>query len=140
MIDLGDVQLGQQLPVTVQCLDGDLAPAWPDQAPQLVLFSGTTLLNRIKLPADPRSGVGMFRLSLFLNAIYPTAGPVTGFVQWVSGGVAFSKTVWFRILPGGDPDGNIIAMTFVRRPGLGAIVWQADSGTIFHGSNPRVTK
>jgi hypothetical protein len=138
MIDLADVQLGQEIPIVVQATDGT-SPVWPDSAPQLVLFnSAGTLLKRVYMPADPEAQqVGLFRLPLFLGPVFPAAGTIAGFVQWAVGGAPYSQTVTLRIIPGGDVAGQIIAMTYVRRPSSGYLIWQSDSGDLSRGTNPR---
>lgn len=136
MLNLGAWQLGQEIPVTCQVTDG-VSPAWPDAAPILALFSGATLLRKVAMPADSQAGMpGVFRLPVFLDGTF-SAGPIAGYVQWVHGGVAFSQTVYFRILPGGDVNGSIIAATFVQRPSVSYIVFQSDAGEVLRGSNPR---
>lgn len=121
-----------------QATDGT-SPAWPDSAPQLVLFnSAGTLLKRVYMPADPEAQqVGLFRLPLILGSVFPAAGTVSGFVQWVVDGDPYSQTVTLRIIPGGSVDGQIIAMTYVRRPSSGYLIWQSDNGDLSRGTNPR---
>lgn len=140
MLDLADAQLGQEIVVAFTAKDG-LTPAWPDAAPQLVLYNGSTFLVRLEVPADPQNPVdGSFRLNLFLDARFPSAGSLHGFVQWSVDGVPFSLPVVLRIVPGGDADGTVIAMSYVRRPSVAYILWQTDAGTIFRGTNPTFTR
>lgn len=140
MLDLGDWQLGSEFPIVCQTTDGT-SPAWPDRAPQLALYDGDDLIRRILMPADSQAQMpGLFRYPLFLDASFPSSGPIHGFVQWVSGGLAFAKPLFFRILPGGDAFGQVIAMTYVRRPSTGFLVYQTDAGEILKGTNPRVQR
>ena len=140
MNDLGDVQLGMEVPITVQCTSDGRAPATPDAAPILSLFGASGLIRRIVMAADNQTQQdGIFRTQLFLDANF-VAGPVTGHIGWTVGGNPLLRTVWFRILPGGDADGTVIAAAFVRRPQGTYIVWQTDAGTIFKGRNPRSTR
>lgn len=139
-MNLGDWQLGSELPVVLQATDGT-SPAWPDAAPQLVLYNGTTFLKRILMSADPQAqSPGLFRLNLFLDASYPASGQLNGAIQWTNNGNVFSQTVWLRIIPGGDSDGSVIAMAFVRRPSASFVLWQTDAGVLFRGSNPNITR
>lgn len=139
MINLGDVQLGAEIPFVATCTDGT-SPAFPTQAPVLSLFSGATLIRRVLLPIDAQADQpGVFRLQLFLNSDFPV-GPITGFVQWRNGGLNFCETVWMRILPGGDPAGSVISLEYVRRPQAGVLLWETDAGTILKGTNPRSTR
>lgn len=137
MIDRGDVQLGAEVPITVQCKAG-VIPTTPDFAPVLSLYDADgALIERRVMAADNQTQVpGLFRSQLFLNALYE-AGPVTGHIQWQINGAPYGETVWFRILPGGNANGSVVAATFVRRPAGTYIVWEADSGTILRGTNPR---
>lgn len=138
MIEMQRWQRGSEIPITVQCHGSDGTPSNPDLAPVLALFDGSTLILRQKMPSDAKAHQpGVFRLPVFLDARFPSSGQISGAVQWTKGGVVFSETVTFSIIPGGDTDGSVIATTFVRRPGLGALVWQTDAGTIMRGSNPR---
>lgn len=140
MLDLGDWQLGQEFPIVVQTTDG-VSPAWPDQAPQLCLFSGSTLIRRVLIPADSQCQIpGLFRYPLFLGDAFAAAATINGFVQWVNGGNAFAVPLFFRIIPGGNTTGQIIAMTFIKRPSSGAIVYQVDSEMILKATNPRVIR
>lgn len=140
MTYLGDWQRGMEFPIVCQATDG-VSPAWPDRAPQLALFSDDDLIRRIDMPADAQAQIpGLFRYPLFLDGTFPSSGPIHGFVQWVSGGDAFSVPLFFRILPGGDPIGTIISMTYVRRPSMGYVVYQVDSECILRAKNPRVQR
>lgn len=138
MTDLGDCQRGQELSVPCQVTDG-VEPEWPDAAPVLSLYNGSTLVLRQKMPVDAGSQIpGFFRLPVFLDARFPDSGLIIGLVQWTNGGTVFGETLAFRILPGGSIDGSVIAMTYVRRPSSGFLVWQTDAGNLYKGSNPRV--
>lgn len=137
MIDLGDTQIGQEIPVSYQ-ITGPDGPLWPDAAPQLVLYHDGDLVRRVKMPCDSQSQRdGLFRYQLFLDAAFPV-GDLYGFLQWAVGGDPHAETVKMRILPGGSADGSAIAVACVRRPSANYLVFQCDSGTIFKGTNPRV--
>lgn len=140
MLDLGDWQLGQEFPIVLQATDG-ASPAWPDQAPQLCLFNGATLIRRVLMPADSQAQLpGLFRYPLFLNDEFPSSGIVTGFCQWVYDGDPFARPLAFRIIPGGNTTGQIISMAFVRRPSSSVMIYQTDAELILKASNPRVLR
>ena len=137
MISLGDVQIGQEIPVTFQ-VTGENGPLWPDGAPHLVLFHDGDLVRRIRMSSDSQTGrPGLFRHQLFLDAAFPLGG-ISGFIQWSVNLVPYAETVHMRILPGGSADGSAIAVACVRRPSANYLVFQTDSGTIFKGTNPRL--
>lgn len=136
MIDLGDLQLGAEVPVNVQCTSDGRIPALPTSAPVLSLFQAGTLVLRRLMAADNQVRFpGIFRLQVFLNDEF-TAGPVNGFIQWMNGGNLFTTPVWARIIPGGNASGSVIAAAFVRRPAKSYIVWEVDRGDLLKGSNP----
>lgn len=136
MIELGDLQHGQEVPVVLQCHDGT-SPVLPDVAPVLSLFQEGALVLRRRMPLDAQADEdGVFRYMLFINAAF-TVSQVSGFVQWVVDGNPFSETVFFRILPGGAVDGSVISLEYVRRPQAGYLLWESDAGVILRGTNPR---
>lgn len=136
VLDLGDLQLGAEVPVNVQCTSDGHIPALPTSSPVLSLFQAGTLVIRRHMAADNQVRTpGLFRLQVFLNDAF-TTGPVNGFIQWMNGGNLFTTPVWARIIPGGNASGSVIAAAFVRRPAKSYIVWEVDRGDLLKGSNP----
>ena len=137
---LGDWMRGQELSIVLQATDG-VSPAWPDQAPQLCVFNGATLIKRVKMPAASQSQMpGLFRYPLYLGSEFPATGTIAGFMQWVYDGGVFAEPFSFRLIPGGSTTGQIISMTFVRRPSSGVIVYQTDAELLMKATYPRAVR
>lgn len=112
--------------------------AWPDAAPVVSVFGPDGLIIRTELAADSQGlPPGHFRLGVFLGANFPESGWLYGHFQW-DDGVAHVQAFTARLLPGGSPNGSVIAMKYVRRPAANFVVYQTDAGFVMKGTNPRV--
>lgn len=139
---LGRYQQGEELPLAVRTTDAAGAPADPQAEPVATIYRDGAALTRVKqvaLAAHDRGAVaGAFRLPLFLGAEFSTAGRYLAVIRWATaGGAARCRTDCFHVLPGGDADGAVVALTFVARPDANHLVMQTDSGRLVRGRNPR---
>ena len=134
----GDVQIGQEVGFEAAIVTAG-EPERPDDVPVLSLFHGSTLIGRYRMPADAQPVRSLvFRRQVFLDASFPDSGLLTGHIQATVGGSLRIVPVAVRVVPGGNPNGTVNSMAFVRRPSSPAIIWTTDAGTIFRGTNPKV--
>lgn len=139
---LGRFQQGEELPLTLQCIDSTFVPADPLYEPVATIYrdgAPPTLIETRYLAADLR-GVqdGLFRLPLFLGQVYSTAGRYLVIFRWQDAGFnAHSMVASFTLLPGGSPDGAVIALKYVERPDSRYLLFQTDGGRLVRGRNPR---
>ena len=137
--DLGRYQLGQEVPLALQCLLGD-APDTPDSHPTFEVRADAsaswTIYNRIA--ADEQGiTVGFFRQPMMLDARF-AAGRYTVRFRWQDSGANHRTEMHsFQVLPGGNADGAIIAMHHAERPQGRFLIMQTDTGLLKRGLNPR---
>lgn len=136
--DLGQFQLGDFLPLTLQTVTGDeTTPTLPTAAPTAKIFNASgTLVETISLPIhDPVGAVAYFQHKRQLDSTY-SAGKYFICYQWTttSAGVQCQT---FEILAGGDADGAVIGMAWFEVPEARNVVYQLDSGALRAGRNPR---
>lgn len=132
----GSQSLGGRIHLGVACVSGQ-APVTPDAAPVAVVqdSSGDVVAAYALPPADPSSARGVFATAVHLDRRY-AAGSYTAHVSYTVGGAARSEAVGFEVLPGGHPDGAVIAGYHYHRPHAEFQVLQLDSGKLFKGRNP----
>lgn len=130
-------QLGQVLPIFVQCIDDTGKPAFPDNAPQLKVWSDSGLVLSDVMPCEDRFiQTGVFLYQLFLGATF-SAGQYTWAVYYKAGDNHGIATGAFAVMGGGNPDGDIVSMHFFERPQARFLVQELDSGVIVQGRNPQ---
>lgn len=138
---LGRVQQGQELPLALQCVDATGAPADPVGLPVATFYRDGATKMRIEtrpIAADLRGvKAGAFRLSLFLGELYTTGRHLIVFRWADQNGVPHCQVATFMLLPGGSPDGAVIALKYVERPDSRYLMWQTDAGRLLRGRNPR---
>jgi hypothetical protein len=135
---LGRFQQGTELPVVVQC-EAAGSPAWPLAAPTLSVFGPTGVqFDRVMGAAMQGVTPGTFRLSQYLGLAFAATGMYGVVVRYTDAlGQGRMQTGSFYLLPGGSPDGAVVAMQQVRRPAGQYLLWQTDSGRLVRGLNPR---
>jgi len=137
---LGRKQLGQELSLSVACIASENGTiSWPSSPPILDVWKNTNLVvGGLKMPKDDGTATGRFCLKLFLDGRF-TTGYYEAVMRWTNGtylGVKFSR---WAVIPGGNVDGSIIAMTQHELPHARFLVSQADSGKLFRLKNPSVS-
>lgn len=139
---LGRYQQGVELPLVLQCVDADGAPEDPLFDPVVSIYRDgepPVVVQTLPLAADLRGvATGLFRLPVFLNHLYTTAGRYLVVFRWQDqAGGAHSIPGAFMLLPGGSPDGAVLALKYVQRPDARYLIFQCDSGQLVRGRNPR---
>lgn len=134
------VQLGDELPIRFQVLDGTGAPAEPESAaPTVSVYdAASTLIKVYRVPPLQRTDApGWFGMSVRLDGNY-AAGAYSWLAQWAIDMVAGVASGHFDIVPGGDPQGPIVSQDFLQKRGSTTLLQEAGDGTIVFGRNPRL--
>lgn len=139
MAYLGRYQLGQFVPLTVQCLDASGTPTLPTGPPTIDVWLGSTLIVAAKeIPILDRYGVtAMFRYRLPLDGRFSAGSYMVSYTYTVGSLVVFDIDA-FQITAGGDINGAVISMTEFVRPHAKFIVYQTDQRLLLYGKNPRL--
>lgn len=133
----GRFQLGEDVWLRVQCRDSNRQPAWPTEAPTLVVFSASGLILSRQIPTvDYQGQKGLFGYRLFLNSIF-AAGYYRCLFRYRVGSFQAMEEDSFEVLAGGDPDGSVIALFDYEQPSGDFLLQQRDGGRLFAGANPR---
>ena len=134
----GRFQQGQTLGMLLVTTDASSTPQKPDRPPVLKIWQGATLVLSAEVPMiDRATDLGHFLARVFLGNSFPAASYEVTF-QWQVGSYAGMQTDNFDVVPGGSPDGNIMAMYFYRRPHANFVIQSLESGRIIEGRNPVV--
>lgn len=137
---LGRWQQGEEVPLWVLCVDASGIPTDPDAAPTADIFGPSGVVAHRQLPVqEPAATVGFFQGFVFLSELYP-AGRYTVELRWTTGSGAFfgASSAILEVVPGGDPSGQILAMSYYHQPQADYYVQERSSGRIYKGQNPRV--
>ena len=134
----GDVQLGQEVVLGLQCHDTNMVPVVPDSSPVIDVYAPGHVISAKKIPVMDRSGVkGYFQYGLFLDQKY-TVGQCLVTYRWTTGAYQGYCEDTFMILPGGHPDGSVISLSWYHRPHANFLVAQLTSGKLVKGRNPTI--
>lgn len=135
---LPNKQLGDRQDLSVRTTNNLLAPVAPTAAPNYAVYSNAgTKVASGKLPAkDAFRTTGWFEWPLFLGSAY-AAGNYTVLYSWIENSRHHHEIDTFEIMAGGDADGPIQGMTFLRRPEVNHVVYQTESAILKDGHNPR---
>ncbi len=139
---LGRYQQGQEIPLSLQCVNAAGGADDPQELPRVSVYrdgSGPAFVQTVEMAADLRGvATGFFRRGLYLDNLYGTAGRHLAVFKWQdSDGVAHCRTATFMLLPGGSADGAVIAAKYVERPDASYLLYQTDAGRLIRGRNPR---
>lgn len=141
MYDLGTRQVGDELPLVVQCVNESTGePEAPAGPPVATLIDRTgAVVTRLALPADLiGTQAGLFRHPLLLGADFDTTGPVHVHYTWkTQGGTAMCRTAGFTLRPGGAAGGAVVSMHPTLRQNSIYLVHELDDGSLRKGKNPR---
>lgn len=140
MVDLGRFRLGDFVQFAFVATNASGTPVAPTAAPTLKTWLGSdvsTTVDSIAMPVHvPNQQTGMFLYDLRLDGDY-AAGAYVAACQWATGGSTFSETFSFRVVPGGDADGNVIGAIRLNQPEAQKVVYQGDGGKLEYVRNPR---
>lgn len=137
---LGRHQLGSWLEVYLQVTDANGAPAMPDLPPTIKVrrSSDEALIVNLLMPVlDKSVQVGLFCAHLFLGTSFAT-GQHTIELLYKCSTKQEIETRTFDVIGGGDVRGTVLAMYYYHRPARDFIVYQAESGLLLKGANPRL--
>lgn len=134
----GNVQLGQEVILGLQCLDASGVPVLPDESPVIDVYAPGHVVAGKKIPINDKAGVtGFFQYGLFLDLKF-TVGPCLVTYRYHAGAYEGFAEDTFTILPGGHPDGTIISLAWYHRPHANFLVAQLTSGKLVKGRNPTI--
>ncbi len=134
---LGRRQLGQEIEFRVSCTNTAGAQVAPDTAPEIRIYnsSGTRILTRTIPTQDHPAATGVFMLPQLLDGNF-FAGRYYARTTWTAGAFSGVQLDVFEVVPGGDPDGQIISMTWTTLPHFRHLIYETDTGQYFKGGNP----
>lgn len=138
---LGRHQLGTWLDVYLQASDSNGVPAMPNACPQIKIRRSSDeaiVLNSLMPILDRTVQVGLFCSRIFLGTAF-TTGQHTVELIYKSGAKQDVLTRTFEVIAAGDARGCVLAMEYYHRPQSDFIVYQAESGLILKGKNPRIS-
>lgn len=136
----GSFQLGTYFEVPLQVLDGDRSPVLPDAVPSIEVrrdSDGAVVYSGLMPIIDKDDSPGMFRLPLFFGSGFAAGGHSFRLSSVVGGSPALTMGT-FTIQVGGNPVGQAIGMEYLHKPHADFIVFQAESGVLLKGKNPRI--
>lgn len=135
---LGRFQLGQFMPLDVQCFANSVTEVAPTSAPTFTVYKAddTPVVSDVKMAIQAKGSLtGWFRGEIFLNATY-SAGRYHGIIEYASSGSSYSEEFVFDVIPGGNATGEYIGMYFYERPHARFCIGLSDAGTLEFRRNP----
>ena len=133
---IGRYQLGDFIPLTVQCRDSSKNPVDPTSAVTLSIYdsSFSTVLDSEPIPPkDIANLTGVFEAEMQLDSLFST-GIYFAMHEWSGGGKSLDT---FEIIAGGNNSGGYVGIHFYERPGVEFIVGQTDGSTLETRRNPK---
>lgn len=136
---LGRTQLGQTLPLWLQCCNASGVPTVPDDPPSVRVYAGASLVTAGEMPVHDRyQQTGLFFLPLFLGSGFTTGSCQAVFLYRVSSFYGL-EAVNFDIVAGGHQDGAVTGLYYYQRPQADFLVQVlGETGQIVKGRNPQV--
>jgi hypothetical protein len=130
-------QLGDEATVEFNVTNSSGAPSVPDAAPTVRIYnsSGTKVSEFTVPPKDDQTG--FFAHFIRLGRDF-TSGIYSWRATWAVSSVDGIADGYFRIIPGGDPDGAVISMHYLKASDRPKLIYQTDAGILKRGSNPRM--
>lgn len=134
-------RLGEEAAFILLCRDASGRPVAPDACPTFDIYSasGKPLAGKGAPVLDPAAAPGLFVGRALLGEDF-AEGEHTAVFRWVDGSGAHSSSEAFpfRVMPGGDPSGQVIALCDYRRPQANYAVQQRTSGRLYKGKGARL--
>lgn len=132
----GNVQLGQEVVLGLQCVNASGVPVRPDSAPVIDVYAPGHVVAGKKIPImDKADATGYFQYGLFLDLKF-SEGPAIVTYRYTAGAFEGFEEDTFDIVPGGHPDGSVISLSWFHRPHANFLVAQLTSGKLVKGRNP----
>jgi hypothetical protein len=141
MAYLGRFRLGDSVPLFVCCTNGLGSPTFPIDSPTVKTWDPIAgLVQSFQIPVvDRYAQTGLFEGHLRLSVLYSNLGMWTATYTYVTpDGNPGLKQDNFEIVEGGNPDGNVVSMSWYERPWAYFIVQELDSGKLVQGRNPKL--
>ena len=139
---LGRYQLGEVVPVVVQCRNRNQKPVRPDIAPLAAIYrldsSGAVPVTSRYMSMREKSALtSFFQLDLFLNAtLFVNGGQHVAIVTYTSEGADQVEEEFFEIVGGGNELGVVTGLHYWERPEARQLVMLTQLGTLRAGRNP----
>jgi hypothetical protein len=133
-------QLGEWLPLFLQCLDDADNHAKPDTAPTLNVYNSdnkAVTATKSMVPSNEDDITGFFQYELLLGSGF-AVGTHTIRYAWSVDGKSLAATNVIEIVPGGDARGAYLGLAYYNRPHAPFIVGQTDADLLESRMKPRV--
>ena len=132
-------ELGQELPITFQCVNSSDLPVEPDAAPVVKVYneSSVKVYDAAVPPKDRQRATGLFGHFIRLGSKFAAGQLYVWRATWAVSAFTGVAEGYFQVNAGGSADGAVIAMTYVEFAGANRIVYQTDAGLVKQGKNPR---
>lgn len=137
---LGRFMQGQEIPLAVQVLDANRAPALPEDAPHALVLFNEAVLGDFRLHIINKFRVaGLFGLSLPVDSRFPI-GRYHCQITWPVGGSKIGTLLAWDVIAGGDPKAQGISLYHYTPPTSGSsyLLLQTTEGSIYKKANPRL--
>lgn len=136
---LGEFMLGDRVPLGLMCQEPTGLPVLPDAAPYASVMNtdGEIAVSLRVPPQDVATAPGVFGIALHLDSRF-SIGRYSAHYSWTDGGESRVGVDVFDVIPGGHPDGAIIALYPYHRPQAEFLIQQTDGRKLLKGRNPTV--
>ena len=135
---LGRYQLGQTVPLRLQCRNAASVAFLPSQPPLAKVFGASGLVRSKAMPILDRYVItGLFQLPLYLDGQF-APGLYESVYHFTDGSYYGIEVDNFEVVGGGNAAGAIVSMHWYERPHAAFVVAELETGNIFAGRNPRV--
>lgn len=133
---LGRYQIGQDVPLAVQCVDNDGNPTQPDTAPLARIYRNGLFLRDMRVPIETDAdATGRFRGRYTLGN---SDAPGYYAVVYLYGSFALERGDFdcFEVVDGGDPSGSVLAAYSLTRPDGDYVLAHLAAGRLAAGQTP----
>ncbi len=133
---LGRYQLGQDVPLVVQCVDSNGTPAVPDSFPIALVCREGVYLRTVGIPAETDPDVtGRFRGRYTLGD-GDAPGHYAVVYLYSTLGLRRGESDQFEVVPGGDASGPVLAGYSLSRPDGDYFLAHLAAGRMASGQTP----
>jgi len=142
---LGRHQIGDSVPLGIQCVTPAGVPTMPDSAPVALIYTaaGAAVGSSVSLPIHDRRGhdtagtLGAFFLKReLLGSNYATDTRYVVIYQFIISAVTYHEAALFETLAGGDADGTVVGLDGVGLPDAEYVLYETESGNLVKGRGP----
>lgn len=134
------LQLGDFLPLSVQCYNSSGVEAAPTAAPQYTIYDASDNVvsgaDDVAMPIQAKGErVGFFYADVLLGSTF-SAGRYNYRIAWAVSGSSFSKVGSFEVVAGGNAQGGVIGLEFLKSPHANHVVQMTEDGTVEFRKGP----